>query len=397
MQNLTGTVGEGGANARHDAALVQAILVRTQRPRDLDPREAAYLDRIDGECGDRTNRALRQFQYDRVFVDASSRVSHSVDGAVAGRVAPGDVTWKKMLAAVPRESADLRVLAGGTAVYVAATSERRDAAVARVGGLTFQPRFRASVTAVINRVFEKHGIAISVCADGDRRTFDTQYGLLVSGRNVTHNGPGESNHNFGQAVDLGFDGLCWLRPDGAIAEDEDSLLHQLDPAQTATGQALLFWNVIRSSGQELGLFRGPEADRPHLQAWNDSTIDMAARLAAHLTRSGTMRWSARHHGAHQPATYQCDLGLGGRLFDVGTAAQIWSRQATVTIAMLTDARTQGAPAAAGSTGPRAPGVRVHASRAPAPVVTALDVTATRGALRAEFEAADRNWQSWTAQ
>ena len=395
MQSLTGTVGEGGANARHDAALLQAILVLSSRPPEFDSTQKRYLDHIDGVWGDRTNRAIRQFQNDRVFVDADRRMSQSVPGAMAGRVTPGDVTWTKMLAAVPQEFADLRALPGGTVVYVAAVSQDRDTAVTRIGQLTFQPAFRGSVTALINRVFERYGLAIGVCRDGDRRTFATQYKLLVSGRNVTRAGPGESNHNYGQAVDLGFAGLRWLRPDGSVVENEDSWLHQLDPVQTATGQALLFWNVIRGTGQELGLFRGPEADRPHLQAWNDGAVDMADRLAAHLTRSGRMRWTGRHQ------RYQSDLGFGGRFFEMGTAAQIWNRQATVTVAILAEARAQGAQAGAAAVGPRPHRTGVPAPRPGAlpagPAATPLDVAATREALRAEFDVADRNWQAWTAR
>jgi hypothetical protein len=294
-----------------------------------------------------------------------------------------------MVAALPADVAGLRALPQGKVVYLQATAEARDAAVARAVRSTFHPAFRARVIAVLNQVFERYGIAIGVCRDGDRRTFATQYELLVSGRNVTHAGPGESNHNYGQGVDLGFAGLRWLRADGTVVDNEDSWLHQLDPGQTATGEALRFWNIIRTTGVELGLFRGPEADRPHLQAWNDGTLDMADRLAVHLTRSGRMRWTGRRQ------RYQSDLGVGGRFFDVGTAAQIWSRQATVTMAMLAEARAQGAPA-----GAAVPGRHPHAhggAAGPAalPPVTGLDVAAMREALRADFDAADRHWEAWT--
>ena len=56
-------------------------------------------------------------------------------------------------------------------------------------------------------------------------------------------------------------------------------------------EALIFWNLLRTTGIEIGLNRGPEGDRPHLQAWSDAGIDMADRLAAHMTRVGRMRWA----------------------------------------------------------------------------------------------------------
>lgn len=89
-----------------------------------------------------------------------------------------------------------------------------------------------------------------------------------------------------------------------------------------------------------------------------------------------MRWT----GSRQ--RYQCDLGLGGRFFDVGSAAQIWSRQALVSEAVLTQARSQ-APG-------RAPSASIPAS-------TAADVTAMRAALRADFDSADVRWQDWRAR
>ena len=373
MQMLTGTVGEGGGNAVHDTTLVQAILVSATRPREVDAAQRRYLERIDGVCGERTVRAIREFQNDRV------------PGGTPGRVAPGDTTWTRMVAALPDGFVRLRALPDSKVAYLAATTEARDAALARVAQSTFESVFRTSVTALLNQIFERHGIAIGVCHNGDRRTFATQYELLVSGRNVTKAGPGESNHNYGQAVDLGFAGLRWIRPDGSVVANEDAWLHQLDPDQTASGEALRFWDVIRTNGVELGLFRGPESDRPHLQAWSDGSTSMGDRLGAHLTRSGRMRWTGRRDQGRN--RYQCDLGFGGRFFDVGTAADVWGRRATVTAETIAEARAQGVPAGAA-------GVRAGALPA-LPPVTEADVAAMREALRADFEAADRNWQAWT--
>ena len=386
MQHLTGTVGEGGANARHDTALVQAMLVLTTRPPGLDPSRSRYLAKIDGDCGNRTKAAIRQFQYDQVFVDPSGRASQAVPGATAGMVRDGDRTWTKLVAAVQPPFNDLRVLPGSKTVYAAADAAAVNASIGHAHQMTFQATFRLDVIAVMRRMLENFGIAIDVCRDGDRRTFQTQYELLISGRNVTRAGPGESNHNFGQAVDLGFAGLRWLRENGTLVTNEDAWLHQLDPRQTATGEALFFWNALRTTGVQAGLFRGPESDRPHLQAWSDAGIDMASRLAAHLTSVGTMRWQGRAQ------RYQCDLGFGGRFFDVGSAAQIWSRQSPVTVEMLTQARAQTGPAAAGS----GAGRTGAAAAAPAPArPTAVDVAAMRDALRADFDASDVKWNSWT--
>lgn len=374
MQALSGSVGERGANRRHDVALVQALLVLTPRPPGRAPLHRSYLRQVDGQCGRGTVEAIRLFQGEQVMVSDRRdalfpRVAQSVPAAVAGTITPGDATWVTLVAGVPPAFAELRVLPGSRTPYLAAPIGNRDAAVTRAGGLTFEPNFRNSVTAVIRRMHQTTGIVCSVCRQGDRRSFDAQYLLLTSGRNVTHAGPGESNHNFGQGVDLGFERLRWLRPTGVVVENEDSWLHQLDPLQRSHGEPVLFWNALREAGTREGLFRGPARDRPHLQAWDDAGLDMAARLAALLSRVGTMRWAGRRQ------RYECDLGFGGRLFHVGSAAEIWSRQATVTVAMLNVARAQGG-------GPAAP-------------ATPQDVTAMRAALRADFDAADLAWASWT--
>ena len=394
MQALSGTVGDGGANARHDAALVQAMLVQAKRPAALDPKQPKYLGAIDGDFGGNSKGALRQFQNDQVFVSADGRTSVTVAGAKDGLVVAGDPTWLKLVAAMPADFADMRVLTGSKTVYIPGTTAELSSA-RNLTGLTFEAAFRAAVVRLIPQVYEDTGIVVSVCEDGDRRLFQTQYDLLTSGRNVTDAGPGESNHNYGQAVDLGFAGLRWLRRNGTVVK-EDSWMHQLDPSQQAVGESLFFWDMLRRAGTTAGLFRGPFKDRPHLQTWPDAGIDMASRLAVLLTSSGTMRWTGRAQ------RYQCDLGYGGRFFDMGSAAQIWNGQATVTAAILIQARAQAAPAvpprpAAPAAGAAAVAGAAAAARgrpaAPAGV-TAADVAAMKAALQANFAAADANWPAW---
>jgi hypothetical protein len=398
MQALSGTVGEGGRNARHDSALVQAILASTKRPANLDVRTPPYLTNIDGDCGDNTKKAIRQFQYDRVFLDSTGTTSQAVPGATPGLVTMGDVTWKAMLAAVPNDRADLRVLQTSKVVYVAAPQAQHTGNTGRVAQLTFAPTFRPLVIAVLDRIFQQYRISICVCPEGDRRDFQTQYDLLTAvdrngrPRNVTRAGPGESNHNFGQAADFGFTGLRWLRKDGVIVEDETAWLHKLDPAQTALGEALIFWNMLRAEGRTVGMFRGPELDRPHLQAWSDVGIDMAERLAALLTQHGAMRWRGRGQ------RYQCDLGLRGDFYDVGSAAEIWTQQARLSLATLMQAKgaqaARAAPSRPALTPARGTTGQITAAR-PA-VVTQADVRAMQAALRADFDAADTNWEDWSS-
>ncbi|HKD28497.1 MAG TPA: hypothetical protein VKC66_21665 [Xanthobacteraceae bacterium] len=425
MQDLSNSVGDGCKNEKQDVALVQAILVLSKRPAALDRKSPKYLQSYDGNWGETSSNALRQFQADRVFVTPDGTACQPVAGATEGRVNKGDATWKKLAVAPPEGSRDLRVLTKGKTVHLAASGDQLAASIGRVNSLTFQPAFRARIIALINQIFAGYGMAINVCHDGDRRTFQKQYEILMQpvthpgSRVVTHAGPGESNHNFGQAADLGFTGLHWLKGDGTVVND-DCWLHKLSPdPRVLSPEALLFFDMLRSEGTAAGLFRGPVDDHPHLQAWSDSAVDMAARLADLLTRSGHMRWTG-HHGR-----YSCDLGFNGQFFPVGSAAQIWNNAAPITIDTLTRARQQaaagqrpapnpggrpaganpgGRPAGANPGGP--PGgpnpARPPAAPAPNPgrppagqtPVTQAEVAEMQRRLRADFAAADGNWQAW---
>ena len=397
MQAITDSVGENGNNYISDVALVQAILVKTQRPATPTTPSAPFLASYDGVSGNNTIGAIRDFQNNYVFVSANGTQSAPNPNATAGLVRPNDATWAKLVEMVPADFSDMRVLAGGKTVYVAATAEQLQTKIGAANALIFTPAFRTKVIACINRMHALHGIAIGVCRQGDRRNFQTQYDLLTSGRNVTNAGPGESNHNFGMAVDLGFEGLRWLQSNGTVTERETSWFHLLDPTQVVNAKALKFWEALRTVGTsaEVGAFRGPESDRPHLQNWDDAGVSMAARLADLLTRSGTMRWSATR------GAYSSDLGFGGELFAVGTAAQVWNRQATITIATLIRARAgQVALAAPGGQPRQVPGIpRPGAPNQPPnrPQVppTQVDVVAMQQELRRQFELADANWQNWT--
>ncbi|MDQ2989999.1 MAG: hypothetical protein M3R60_12935 [Pseudomonadota bacterium] len=374
MQTITAPVGENGTNAISDAALVQAILLKTRRPNGT-----AYLKSYDGLVGNITKGAIRDFQSDHVPTGP---------GVTAGLVKPADATWAKLLEQVDRDFADMRVLAGGKTVYIAATAAELQAKIAAVDTFTFTPAFRAKVIACIKRMHALHGIALGVCPKGDRRNFQTQFELFNQVPKVTGAGPGESNHNFGMAVDLGFAGLRWLRAEGAVTDNENPWLRRMNgETDNISDEAMRFWDAMRAVGTSAAVvaFRGPQADRPHLQNWDDAGVSMSSRLAAFLTSHGVMRWRA------SAAVYSCDLGLGGDPIPVGTAAQIWNRQATVTIAMLTQARANMAHSTAPSQGKAgAPGLP------PGNVaITQANVIMMQQALRHQFDWADANWNDWT--
>jgi hypothetical protein len=398
MQLISGSVGDGGTNKKSDVALVQAILMKTQRSLFRAPLKAPitgpYLTSYDGDCGGGTKAALRAFQDDHVF-QANGGASQKgelgflppglgVVRAKPGLVEPNDTTWQKLLEKVPAEFSDMRVLPNGKTVYLAGDADDLHDSLADAGGKTFEPNFLRKVIACITNMYRQYGIVISVCDKGDRRDFQTQDEILHGKEKVTNAGPGESNHNFGMAVDLGFEGLKWMRQNGIVVTKEDSWMHKLDPTQHATGEALVFWEALRATGTtaDVGMFRGPKADHPHLQNWSDAHVDPGRSLVDLLIRSGTMKWSATYNKAEEHYHYHSDLGLGGDRVDVGTASQIWNEESTLTLATLEKLR-HAAAKKAGKTGKDAPAA-----------ATAADLTAMKKSLLDQFVLADQNWPSW---
>ena len=200
MQAITGSVGDGGANNASDTALVQAILVKTVRPAGPGRAVGPYLASYDGDCGKLTKVAISAFQNDFVFVSPAGNASMANPNAKPGQVRAGDPKWTQLLGHVPLDFADLAVVPGGKIVYVRATTQQAQAKLQAMAPLTFNAMFQFKVRNTLQQMHLQHGIAVGVCAQGDRRTFQAQYALLTGGGNVTNAGPGESNHNFGSAT-----------------------------------------------------------------------------------------------------------------------------------------------------------------------------------------------------
>jgi peptidoglycan hydrolase-like protein with peptidoglycan-binding domain len=335
MNDIKDSVGDGENNDVHDVALIQAMLVVVK-----NVKGAPYLNNYDGVFGKNTKNAIIAFQKDNIFLpqggwmDAGAGMAKAVPDATPGSIGPKDATFKKLAAMLPDKYKEIRVIENTTTVYLPAPEHAMKASRQEVSAnAELEVNFRGNVGTLIEEMWYQHGIALSVTpqwADGWRRTFQAQYKLMFkldeNGKLVTKAGPGESNHNFGQAVDIGFKGLRWLKGNGEIVEDEDWWLHKLAHKKSAGGEAksAALWKVMREvASTEAGLFRGPVSDMPHLQAWDDNHVIMPRRLAALLTEVGTMKWT------RAASAYKTDFGLGGPFFNVGTAKQIWEGNAPV--------------------------------------------------------------------
>ena len=393
MQLIKRTVGQGAANDKSDVALIQAILLKTIRPAaPADPQgetkarpAGPYLTGgYSGQFNPDTGAAISAFQEDKELL-TKPRVQ-------PGIVAPGDPTWEAMLVAIPKEFAKLRIFPGERTVWIEASQEEFDKKLRYVSQCTFTPAFRLVVEATITSMFKTHGIAISVDPEGDFRTFWQQYILLTvpnkDGKIRTKAGPGESAHNFGRAVDLGFNGFKWLEPEkGSLVIDGpwlgrmDNIEKKLKLKPMTLSQP--FWTKLREAGVKSGGFPSKFPEWAHLQAFSDDSTSSPKSLANLLERSGTMQWSYRNK------KYHCNLGLGDELVPVGTAAQIWRRQATITIAVLNRLR-------------KLARLKQHQTSFEMKrdsvstdfPVTQLDVHEMQRALTEQFELAEANWLNW---
>src|SRR4051812_43120807 len=109
MQAITKGVGVDQPNVAGDVALIEAMLVKTQKPAQPAKPSAGYLASYDGTFDSATTDAITAFQSDKKLSGA---------GVTAGKVAPGDGTYTALVAALPEGFTDLRVLTNHRTVYL---------------------------------------------------------------------------------------------------------------------------------------------------------------------------------------------------------------------------------------------------------------------------------------
>ena len=393
MTNLTGTVGDNGANAKQDVALVQLMLRVTKNAKGVPYYGADYSGNYDVA----TKNAIAAFQKDNNIQTADTKTAKATEKS--GRLDPTSQTLAKLNAALPAKYADMRSLPGTNIVYLPASQGAATASqVAISAKADLNPGFRMKVAAVVETMYEDHKIALEVVGPGWRRDFATQAAQTKTGA-----GPGESNHNFGRAVDLGFKSFTWINGAGQFVKEGG----WLGSPALGNAKSTQLWNArdaiaVTGNGLFLTTFGG---ERVHLQNFSDGTVNGRHSLAKLLTTVGTMKWQ---HGNQ----YQADLGLGVKQVDVGTSKQIWSDASPITkdgvaaaaagkdmTALMKSplfAKLEAVKAAAKAVANAKPGVAVPAASAKlaAQNITANDMKVIRAALKGEFEAADANWDKW---
>jgi len=362
MPDIKDSVGEGVAkNNVHDIALVQAMLKVVK-----NAKGKAYLgSNYDGIYDGITKTGIIKFQQDNNIIPADPAKAAKILDKL-GFIAKNGPTIQKLNNVLPASHQGMMIIPNTKTVYLSGNAADAKASKNSVStDANLVGTFRNKVGQLIDRMYQQYKIVLKTTRTGRRRTFAEQAAILPP---ASYAGPGESNHNFGRAVDIGFRHMKWVKGDGTIHKDAD-WLNALEGTTPAKARA--FWDARDAIAiNSLGLFRlGME--RVHLQDYNQTNISSARSLAKLLTKVGNTKWQ----GVPVPknSTYKSDLGYGKGLFNVGSARTIWAGNANVTKAMLAKAKA----------------VKIS-------TITKKDVNKAKSTLKADFQAAAAaaGWQQW---
>jgi hypothetical protein len=328
------------------------------------------------------------------LINPGAKPGAGAAGAAAGEkeglVAKGSDTLAKMVAAVPADYTEMRIIENASTVYFPGTQADCKASTAAINGTQdLEPGFRGKVALLVGKMFETHKIVLWLTASGGHRSFEEQFQIFVKNK-TTKAGPGESNHNFGRAVDIGFNQLQWLKGGGTIVKD-DWWLNKLtnnEKDKVGKAKATEFWKARDAIAIPLGLWNSIlDGDDDHLQSFDDH-LPNDKSLVDLMNRVGALKWEAEHN---TPRRYLCDLGLGGKKYNVGKATEIWSLTATVTKAMIAEAKTDALKAAALAKGPAAVKAVVPVKESD---IKDADVKQMRQSLKDDFISAEKEWLKW---
>ena len=362
MPDIKDSVGHGGTNKVHDVALLEAMLRVVKDAK----HKAFFSGEYDGGFTNSTKTAIIHFQKEHGTGAATASPTHDAFGMVT----KDGPTIKKINAVLGADFKDIRIIENTRTVYWPMALTDSTASQAAINGKAdLDKTFRTKVAQLVQLMFDRHKIALSVTDSGWRRTFQKQYELATQPTPPTKAGPGESNHNFGLAVDIGFKGWKWMRGNGTSKVD-DWWLNSL--VKVSAAKAREMWAARDKIGfVELSMFPSALAgDLIHVQKFSDANTSMRLSLADLMNRKSIFYWSFKG------GQYHTDLGLGGDHYSVGNSKQIWEKAATLSKEELAKALTKsGTPTKASS-------------------ITAKDIKEWRQKLREEMELAETHGNDW---
>jgi hypothetical protein len=312
-------------NHAHDVSLIQAILRVIRNPKG-QPYVTFGYDGVFTPKG-ATNKAIEALQADHKTLAGPPPEKPGV-------VEKYSRTFKKMVELLPVTHKEMMTIPNQKFVYLAGSASAAQQSEMRVSGHPkFQGDFKTKVAALIRKMYETYKIVLCVIPDknlGGFRTFDDQRALMdVAG--ATGAGPGESNHNFGNGADVGFEDLAWLQGTGEPKKDA-YWLNALSTAKPEVAREL--WQ-LRNRLTTLSPSR-KSGDLVHLQTFDDGNVSMGHSLAHLMSENGAMYW------AFSGGIYKSNFGLADstEMFTVGTAKNIWDRHLNVVESSLAKALNQ---------------------------------------------------------
>jgi hypothetical protein len=392
--DLTGPVGDSGQNKRHEVLLVQFMLKFSEQ-KSYYPRECT------GTWDGATAAGIRAFQSDYELIaltttkvprDARVTPRRDPEALAAakhhdkpGLVEPRSRTWKELLYWLPEHYAEVRTVEGVDLVYYGMQWHELAMSLNEVrGNKELASSFRDKIADLVQRFHQRTEIAMRVePAKGFRRPFGGQKGVKSDAN------PGESVHQYGYAVDLGFKYLRWVDQQG-VNRSADFWLNGM-PNRVAKQLWAARNKIALVAPLSLYLSKFPEDI--HLQAFDDDKLDSAGSLRDHLAAVGPrkMKWRIEYM---TPTDYFCDLGLGGDLYYVGSSKDIWtaSTLSKADLAAAVAAKVKADPTFAvqnfvGTSHSATSGFT-------AGTVTTEQLTRIQDMLRAELKAAEATWPSW---
>ena len=268
LQPLSGGVGTGQSNTKHDTALVEAALKLITDAKS----KPYYAGSIDGSFGNAVTTAITRFQSEKMK-------GTTIAATDTGKVLAGSATETALKTELPKD-VRLGALPNTKVVYRAADGmdlSHANTDLAKVPGL--QPTFLKSLADLNDKFWDGDKLLLGVTKSGGLRTFQQQNDLDPAS---TKAGPGESNHNFGNGCDFGFIGFKFLTPAGAWQSDDFWL-----NALAKLGLSKPFWDRRNTYFGGLNLFPSALAgDLIHIQAFDDTTVKMRKSLADLMNRVG---------------------------------------------------------------------------------------------------------------
>lgn len=421
MVDITKSVGDQGSNASQDVALVQLMLRLAKNAKGQSYFGANYTGTYDQTL----KTAIIAFQQDQKLIAAKAAANPAINqpgkapqpAALAekpGLVAPNSKTLTALVGKLPATHTNIRIVPGTKTIYLAGDGGKAAIAAAAIRGEEqLNADFRERVAQLVESMYEQHKLVLGIPRTGWRRDFAAQAAVVEANPNASGAGPGESPHQFGTAVDIGFASLKWVAGDGAVKTDNFWLAAQ--GLQYAKQQE--FWATRDAIAYEqLVLFKtNKQGDFIHVQGFADEKVSWGKSLAKLLetVSPAKAKWAYAGQVAKKN-TYKVDMGLGTAI-NVGNSTQMWNGESPISkadLAKVLNAKLIADPnfAVEKYFGVEAKANPPAALKAPleekAPPAKAVqlkeaDIKADyikhlQKLVKAEMQAADQNWDSWVA-